>query len=91
MTEFVFNWDEKKNKILKENRNISFEEIIVAIQNGNLLEIVINTSENHKDQKCFVVGIDNYAYLVPYVKNKTEVFLKTIYPSRKYTKLLLNK
>ena len=30
--------------------------------------------------------IDDYAYLVPYVENDTEIFLKTIIPSRKAAK-----
>ena len=32
-----------------------------------------------------VIGIDNYAYLVPYVEDAEEIFLKTIIPSRKAT------
>jgi hypothetical protein len=33
-----------------------------------------------------VVLIEGYAYLVPYVESETEIFLKTIIPSRKATK-----
>jgi len=33
--------------------------------------------------------IDGYAYLVPYVENEEEIFLKTIIPSRKATKRYL--
>jgi hypothetical protein len=87
----IFSWSEEKNKILKENRGISFEEIIVAIQNDGLLEIIPNPSKNHKDQECFIVGINGYAYIVPYVEDESGIFLKTIYQSRKYKKLLLNK
>jgi uncharacterized DUF497 family protein len=83
-----FNWNEEKNRILKENRNISFEEIVAAISDGDLLDIIINPSNNHKDQRCFVVGINDYTYLVPYVENEDEIFLKTIIPNRKYKKLL---
>ena len=91
MNNHVFSWSEEKNKILKENRGISFEEIIVAIQKGDLLEIIINPSQNHENQDCFVVSINDYAYIVPYVEDENGVFLKTIYPSRKYKKLLLKK
>ncbi len=80
----IFNWNEEKNRILKEDRNISFEEIIDAISNGNLLDIIINPSSNHKKQRCFVVGINGYTYLVPYIENEDEIFLKTIIPNRKY-------
>ena len=33
-----------------------------------------------------VIGIDDYAYLVPYVEDEDEIFLKTIIPSRKATR-----
>ncbi|MFT7087807.1 MAG: uncharacterized DUF497 family protein [Rickettsiales bacterium] len=87
----IFNWNEEKNRILKENRNICFEEIIIAIQKGDLLEIIPNPSKNYTKQKCFVVGVNDYAYIVPYVEDENGIFLKTIYPSRKYKKLFLNK
>ena len=39
----------------------------------------------------FVIKIDDYVYLVPYVETENEIFLKTIIPSRKATKHYLNK
>jgi hypothetical protein len=33
-----------------------------------------------------VVEIDGYAFLVPFVERETEIFLKTVIPSRKATK-----
>ena len=83
----IFNWNEEKNRILKKERNISFEEVVDAIINGHLIEIIPNPSANHKDQSCFIVRIIDYAYIVHYTENENEIFLKTIYPSRKYTKL----
>jgi hypothetical protein len=91
MPNSIFSWNEEKNRVLKEYRNISFEEIIVAIEKGDLLEIIPNPSSNYKEQKCFVVVINNYTYIVPYVENETGIFLKTIYPSRKHKKLFLMK
>ena len=91
MTNTVFTWNEEKNEILKTERNISFEDILIALQDGNLLEVIPNPSRNHPEQNCFVVNINNYAYIVPYVETKEGIFLKTIYPSRKYNKLLINK
>ena len=43
----------------------------------------------YPNQRVFIVNIDDYAYLVPYVESESEVFLKTIIPSRKATKLYL--
>ncbi|MEI6707974.1 MAG: DUF4258 domain-containing protein [Methylococcales bacterium] len=88
MSNAVFSWSEEKNALLKAERNICFEDILMALQNGNLLEIIPNPSANHPEQKCLVVNINDYAYLVPYVESNEEIFLKTIYPSRKYSKLL---
>jgi hypothetical protein len=34
----------------------------------------------------YVVAVDEYVYLVPFVESDEEVFLKTIIPSRKATK-----
>jgi len=85
-----FNWDEDKNNILKQERGISFEEIVYYIQKGNLLDIIENpNNEKYKNQKVFIINIDNYAYLVPFIENEEELFLKTIIPSRKATKKYL--
>jgi uncharacterized DUF497 family protein len=91
MTNAIFSWNEEKNAILKAERNISFEEIVAALQNSDLIEIIPNPSQNHPEQKCLVVNIKNYAYLVPYIENNDGIFLKTIYPSRKYSKLFIRK
>ncbi len=79
-----FNWSAEKNEILKQTRGISFEEIVFLIQSGNLL----GTEENpgYPNQKIYVVEVENYAVIVPFVENDNEIFLKTAFPSRKYTK-----
>lgn len=79
-----FDWDEEKNQKLKKERDIGFEDIIVAINEGKLLV----TLGHHKrsNQKIYVVNVGNYAYMVPFVEDEEKKFLKTIYPSRKMTK-----
>jgi uncharacterized DUF497 family protein len=91
MKNLIFRWSEEKNKILKESRGISFEEIVTALQEGCMLEDIPNPSKNHKNQGCFVINFKGYTYIVPYIEDEDGAFLKTIYPSRKYKKLLLNK
>lgn len=91
MNNKIFRWSEEKNKILKESRSISFEEIVTALQEKRMLEDIPNPSKNHKDQGYFVIGLKDYTYSVPYVEDENGVFLKTIYPNRKYKKLLPNK
>lgn len=85
----VFNWNSENNRILIDEREISFEDIIFSIQQGDLLDDLIHpNSDKYSNQKILIVNVDdyNYAYLVLYVENDTEIFLKTIIPSRKATK-----
>jgi len=84
------NWNPDKNRKLIEERGISFEEIIFSLQSGCLLDDVVHPNrEKYPHQRVFVVEIDDYAYLVPYVENDEEIFLKTVVPSRKATKQYL--
>lgn len=83
-----FAWNDEKNEKLKAERNVSFEEVVFCIERGHLLDILEHTSEKkYPGQRIFVVQIENYAYLVPFVEEENQVFLKTIIPSRKATKL----
>jgi len=82
-----FDWDNQKNQKLKQERDVSFEEVLVAIAEKNILDIVEHPrKEKYPNQKIFIININNYAYLVPFVENGEKVFLKTIIPSRKATK-----
>ena len=84
------NWNPDKNRKLIEERNISFENIVFALQSGGLLDDIVHPNrEQYPNQRVFVVSIDDYAYLVPYVENDEEIFLKTAIPSRKATKQYL--
>lgn len=80
-----FAWNADKNKILKETRGISFEEIVWLIERGHLLGIEKNPP--YPNQHIYVVEVEGYAVVVPFVETETEIFLKTAFPSRKYTKL----
>ena len=85
-----FNWNKEKNIWLKENRKISFEDIIFYIKNGCLIDDIIHPNNNkYSNQRILVVNIKEYVYLVPYVEEEKERFLKTIIPSRKATKQYL--
>jgi uncharacterized DUF497 family protein len=78
------NWDPDKNEILKRERGISFEEIAYLIESDQVIGIEENP--RYSNQKMYVLEIDNYAIIVPYVENNDDIFLKTAFPSRKYTK-----
>lgn len=77
-------WGLEKNEILKQMRGISFEEIALLIQSEKLLGIEENP--RHPNQKIYIVELENYAVVVPFVESDDEIFLKTAFPSRKYTK-----
>lgn len=79
-------WGENKNKELQAERNISFEAVVVAIEQGKLIDIVPNPSSNHTQQNVLVVEIDDYLVLVPFVEDEEKIFLKTAFRSLKVTK-----
>ena len=79
-------WDPAKNQKLKAERDVSFEEILVCIKNQQVLAIIQNPSKKFKNQRVFVVELNDYVYYVPFVKTGDGLFLKTIIPSRKLTK-----
>lgn len=87
-----FRWSHEKNEALKIERNISFEEIVLAIEADGLLdELSHPNSGKYPNQSVLVVALDGYAYLVPYVEETDYYFLKTIIPSRKATRDYLSK
>jgi len=86
----IFNWNSDKNQDLIVNRGRSFEEAVFSIMNGGLLDDIVHpNAKDYPNQRIFVVRIHDYAYLVPYVENGDELFLKTIIPSRKFTRIYL--
>ena len=84
------NWSTEKYICLKAERGVSFEEVLSAMSNDGLLEVLDHpNTEQYPNQRMFVVRIRDYAYLVPFVETKQEIFLKTIIPSRKATRIYL--
>jgi uncharacterized DUF497 family protein len=85
-----FSWNNEKNEQLKRERGISFEEVVFYIDRGQILDIVEHPNqERYGGQRIFILNINNYAYLVPFVETESEIFLKTIIPNRKATKKYL--
>ena len=79
----------EKNEILKSLRDVSFEDVILALENGYLLDDITHPNkEKYPNQNIFIIltQIKDYVYLVPYVEDDTSIFLKTIIPSRKMNK-----
>ena len=88
----VFNWDNEKNEKLKRDRGVSFEQIVLLNQNGYVLDILEHPKTGkYQNQKLYVIAIENYAYIVPFIDKEGKRFLITIFPSRKYTNRYLRK
>ncbi len=85
--EKVYRWDVEKNEKLISDRGLSFEMIARAIEDGKILDIIDYPTRSN--QQIYIVKIDKYAVLVPFVRADDYIFLKTAYPSRKYTKKYL--
>jgi hypothetical protein len=86
----TFSWNDEKNALLKAERQVSFEEIVLSIELGCLLDVLEHPNqERYKGQKVFVVQIDTYVFLVPFIETEDKIFLKTVIPSRKATKKYL--
>ena len=82
----VFRWDNEKNEWLKKNRGVSFEQVVILMERGDVLETIEHPNQDkYSGQKIATVKIGDYAYLVPYVQESEDIFLKTIIPSRKAT------
>lgn len=82
-----YTWNPEKNKTLKKERGVGFEDVVFHIEAGDEVDVLEHPNkERYPNQKISVVLIESYAYLVPFVESDVEVFLKTIIPSRKATK-----
>lgn len=86
-----FRWSPQKNAGLTAARGVSFENVVVAIESGGLLDILAHPNPvKYPRQRILVVTADNYVYLIPFVEEEDYFFLKTIIPSRRATRDYLN-
>ena len=84
------NWNTGKSVALKSSRGICFEDVVFFIERGDILDDYQHPNQkDYPGQRIMVINIANYAYLIPYVENDEELFLKTIIPSRKATQRYL--
>ena len=81
-----YEWDAGKSERLRAERGFGFEDIVAAINNGDLIDDIPNPSPKYRDQRVMIVAMFGYAILVPYVGDAERVFLKTAFPSRKARK-----
>ena len=88
--EYSINFSEEKNELLRALRRVCFDDVLEAIQEDRIIGYIKHFKPSkYPNQFLLFVEINGYIYVVPYVKNdkKMELYLKTIYPSRKLTKI----
>jgi hypothetical protein len=86
----LYDWSLVKNEELKTRRKISFEDIVFSISRDGLVDILEHPDQQrYPGQRIFIVNVDDYAYVVPFIEDGKRIFLKTIIPSRKMTKKYL--
>ena len=87
-----YNWNAEKNQMLIEERGISFERIVFEISMGNEVAVVMHPNQDkYPGQMISMIEVDDYIFLVPFVETESEIFLKTIIPSRKATRQFRSK
>lgn len=87
-----YNWNTEKNQVLIEERGISFERIVFEISMGNEVAVVMHPNQDkYPGQMISMIEVDDYIFLVPFIETESEIFLKTIIPSRKATRQFRSK
>lgn len=85
-----FAWNEEKNRLLKQERGVCFEDVITVLNEGYPLDTLEHRNKKkYPNQRIFVVELSGYAYYVPFVEDDEKIFLKTIIPNRDATKKYL--
>ena len=74
-------WNPLKSARLKMIRGMSFEDLI-----GQRV-VKIRRHPQKPNQDVMIFEIAGYLWIVPFVEDERGFFLKTLYQSRKYTKL----
>ena len=83
-----FEWNNDKNELLKEQRGICFEDVVIAINEDGILDIIKHPNQKkYPRQKIYILKINAYIYMVPFTIQNEIIFLKTIIPSRKMKKV----
>ena len=84
---YEYHFNQEKNLKIKKERGISFEEIIYLIESGKLLNTFDHPNiDGYPNQKIFAIDVEGYVWLVPFVIENRDIFLKTAFPSRKASK-----
>ena len=85
-----YDWNDEKNEWLRKERGLTFEDVVFHLAHGGLLDTIEHPNpQQYPGQRIFIVDVEGYACLVPFVENDEVIFLKTVIPSRKMTRQYL--
>ena len=85
-----FDWNDKKSKALDKERGVCFEDIVIKIEEGFLLDNIEHPNKTkYPHQRMLIVNVNGYAYAVPYFEDENTLHLITVFPSRELTKIYL--
>ena len=86
-------WNIEKEEKLQSDEargGIGFADCVIAIDEGRVLDVLPHPTLDH--QRLLILNIEDYAYVAPFVTEEDgSWFLKTVFPSRKYTAIYLSK
>jgi uncharacterized DUF497 family protein len=86
----LYEWSAEKNAWLRQERGITFEDIVFHVARGGLLDTIEHPDQRrYAGQRISIVKVEEYVCLVPFVDDDEVILLKTIMPSRKMTKQYL--
>ena len=88
--EIIIEFDQNKNKYLKEWRGVNFDDVLWCSSNGYIRDIIPHhNQEMYPGQRIMLIEINEYIYQVPYRQDGSKITLMTVFPSRKFTKMYL--
>ena len=86
-----FRWSAEKDLLLRAERGVSFEEVVIQLQAGRILATrKHHNTDRFAHQEIYFVEIKGYVYMVTFVRDKEWIFLKTVIPTRKGVRTFLS-
>lgn len=71
----------EKNIQLKAERGIGFEDVLLAIEMGTVLDDLDHPNKDkypNQSNLIILIAVKNHVYIVPYIEDDESLFLKTI-------------
>lgn len=87
-----YDYNKEKDRLVRLRHGVSFKDIIQEIKRKRVLKRISHPNKTkYSNQKLYIIEIKGYAIVVPHVEQGDTIFLKTLFPSRKYTKKFIKR